>query len=250
VSRSHVALIIASLTVLISTACGVVEVVSVAPPTKVFATRTRVPTFTPTPDWTATPTSTDTATPTPTSTVTNTPAPTSTATPVPPTDTPRPTRKPAAPTDTPTPTAPPATPTPSVDFVVTKQDVMQVIVNGSCDWRHNIFVTVVDKAGAPIDGLTVGDKFNNVALKTGEKGPGQVTFDLWHNSLELLVQLDAAGNAVRSDTTRRLSSSAPEISDMIKGGVCKAEQECQAKLASNSFCYGHYAYEVTFQRTW
>lgn len=247
---SHVALTIAFFTLMIGTACGAVEVVSVAPPRKVAPTRTRVPTFTPTPDWTATPTPTETATPTPTPTVTQTPAPTSTVTPVPPTDTPRPTRRPAVPTDTPAPTEPAAPPTPSVDFVVTKQEVMPVIVNGSCDWRHNIFVTVIDQAGAPLDGVTVGDKFNNVELKTGDKGPGQVTFDLWHNSLELLVKRDGGGSPVRSDTTRRLSSDAPEISDMIKGGVCKGEQECRAKLASNSFCYGHYAYEVTFQRTW
>jgi hypothetical protein len=249
VTRSHIALFIAGLVLLSGSACGIAQMAALQPtPTKqTHPLRTLVPTFTPSPDATATPTPTDTPTDTPTPTVTSTPTETAT-----PTDTPRPanTPKPAVPTDTPTPTAPAATPTPEVDFVVTKQDVMKIIENGSCNWRQNIFVDVVDAGDKPINGLIVSDKWNNLTHVTGDKGPGKVVFDLWKNSLELFVKSDESGKPFRSQTTRRLSSDKPEISDMIKGGVCANEAECQAKIASNSFCYGHYAYEVTFKRTW
>jgi hypothetical protein len=252
-NKAHIAAMIAGLALVVGTACGVVEVTSVSSNTtahKAPPTRTLEPTFTSTPDWTATPTPTDTATPTPTPTVTDTP--TNTSTPEPPTDTPTATRtpRPAVPTATPTPVAPTDTPTPAVDFVVTKQDVMKIIENGSCNWRQNIYVTVVDKGGTPLDGLVVGDKWNNIELNTGDKGPGKCTFDLWKNSLELLVKREQSGKPYRSEITRRLSSDQPTIDDMIKGGVCKDEAECHAKIASNSYCIGHYAYEVTFQRTW
>ena len=248
-NRFRIPLVIAVLALGATTACGLIEIASVAPTAELPPTRTLEPTFTSTPDWTATFTPTSTFTPTPTPTQTATPAPTSTALP---TDTPEPssTPRPAVPTDTPTPELPTATPTPAVDFIVTKQDVMPVIVNGSCNWRHNIFVTVLDAAGEPLDGAVVADRWGNYELPSGDKGPGRVDFDLWKNSLELYVKLNPDGSEARSDMTRRLSSDAPEISDMIKGGVCKDDDECTAKIASNSFCYGHYAYEVTFQRTW
>ena len=248
-SRPSIVFMIAVLVLIVGTACGAVEFVSVAPTRQLPSTRTLVPTFTFTPDWTPTPTPTNTFTPTPTPTVTNTALPTDTPAP---TETPPPTAtlRPAVPTDTPTPELPTDTPTPSVDFLVTKQDVMQVIIDGGCNWRHNIFVTVVDINGEPLDGLIVADKFDNYALLTGSKGPGRADFDLWANSLELFVKSGEDGTPYRSEMTRRLSSDAPEISDMIIGGVCNKEAECQAKLASGSFCYGHYSYEVTFQRTW
>ncbi len=248
-NRLKVSLFVAAFVLMLGTACSAVQYVAYAPTPTLPPTRTLVPTFTATPEWTPTPTPTDT--PTPTATPTVTPTPTETPTSLP-TDTPTATRtpRPAEPTDTPTPELPTDTPTPSVDFIVTKQDVLPVIVDGSCNWRHNIFVTVVDKNGNPLDGVIVADKFGNYAMPSGDKGPGRVDFDLWKNSLELYVKQGVDGTPYRSEMTRRLSSDAPEISDMIIGGVCKNEEECKAKLASNSFCYGHYAYEVVFQRTW
>lgn len=248
-NRHHISLSIAILVLSLGTACSAVQYVAYAPTPTVPPTRTLVPTFTATPDWTPTPTPTETPTPTATPTVTQTSTETPTSLP---TDTPTATRtpRPAEPTDTPTPELPTDTPTPSVDFIVTKQDVLPVIVDGSCNWRHNILVTVVDKNGNPLDGIIVADKFGNYAMPSGDKGPGRVDFDLWKNSLELYVKQGQDGTPYRSEMTRRLSSDAPEIKDMIIGGVCKNEEECKAKLASNSFCYGHYAYEVVFQRTW
>lgn len=248
-SRAQTTLLIAVAVLTLGTACGVLQVAAV--PTAVPAaspTRTLVPTFTATPEWTPTPIPTSTFTPTSTPTVTPTELPTATPTEAP-TERPEPVDTPAplAPTDTPPPSD---TPTPAVDFVVAKQDVMRIIESGQCNWRHNIFVTVVDAAGTPIDGVVISDKFNNLTLTSGDKGPGMCTFDLWKNSLELFVKGDTSGKEYRSEMTRRLSSDAPEISDMITGGVCKDETECRYRLETNQFCYGHYAYEVTFKRTW
>jgi hypothetical protein len=150
----------------------------------------------------------------------------------------------------PEPPEPTVPPTPSIDFDVIKQDVKPVFINGGCNWEHNIYVTVIDKYGNPLDGLVVGDTFGNLELTSGSKGPGRVDFDLWGNTYELYVIRDEAGIPYRSAVTRRLSSSIPEIGDMINGGVCQEEAECQDKLDRMSFCFGHYSYEVVFQRTW
>jgi len=253
VTRAHTAAIIAAFVLLSGSACGVARLAGVRPtPRKpVSPTFTRAATFTPAPTLTTTPTPTSTDTPaltpspttTPTTAPSNTPLPTATATlkakPV----------RPAAPAATATTAAPAATPTVAFDFIVAQQDVMPVIENGGCGWRHSIFVTVVDANGAPIDGLVVSDKDDKVSFVTGDKGPGQVTFDLWKNGYDLYIKGDSSGKPVRSQTTRHLSSDKPEISDMIKGSVCKDEAECQAKIANFSYCFGHYAYEVTFKRT-
>ncbi len=255
-TRLHTALIIAGAVLLGSTACGVARLAAVQPAAKkqpalaeANAARTLVPTFTPSPDWTST--STPTNSPTAAPTATDTPVPTETDAPEP-TATVRPTSPPkaAAPTSTPVPTAPAATATATYDFIVAKQDVMPVIENGGCQGRHSIFVTVVDANNQPIDGLVVSDKDNTISFVSGEKGPGQVTFDLWKNGYDLYVKGDQSGQPVHSETTRHLSSDKPEISDMIKGGVCKDEAECQDKIAKFSYCFGHYAYEVTFKRTY
>lgn len=141
-------------------------------------------------------------------------------------------------------------PAPSIDFTVIKQDVRPVFANGGCNWQHNIYVTVIDKYGNPLDGLIVGDTYDNLELPTGSKGPGRVDFDLWGNTYELYVKRDEAGTPYRSAVTRRLSSSHPEIGDMINGGVCSEMTECQDKLDRMSYCFGHYSYDVVFQRTW
>ncbi len=145
---------------------------------------------------------------------------------------------------------PTATPTPALDFVVIKQDVLPVFVDGGCHWMHNIYVTVIDKHGNPLDGLVVGDTFDNLELVTGSKGPGRADFDLWANTLELYVKRGEDGTPYRSEVSRRLSSDHPEIGDMINGGVCQEEAECQDKLDRFSFCWGHYSYDLVFQRTW
>jgi len=226
------------------------------------------PTNTPSPSPTSTPTSTptDTATlaptDTPTPSPTHTPTPTPTSTPVPPTGTPTATLTPAPPADTPTPTLPP------FDFVVVHQRIWTneenggVSVNGSvtgCGYGHQIYVWVLDVAGNALDGVVIGDTYNNPKHISGEKGPGHAQYDLHMNGYELLVVEDTnAGRPVTSQVSWVLSANDWQIPIpwLIEGHYCATEEECLARRAdpetgsASSLCWGHYSYEIVFQRTW
>jgi hypothetical protein len=226
----------------------------------------------------STPTSTPTETPLPTPTPTNTPViPTSTSTLVveaPPdtsteeptpteTVTPEPvaTNTPPPPTNTPEPTP---TPRPEFDFVITKLRMLTKEENGGCVGMHNIFVTVVDAAGGPIKGVELGDAWNAVpGVVTGHKGdnkPGLAVYDLYKNGFKIFVKNDpTAGRPVTSQMTELLSSNDWEIGipRLIEAGYCPDEPTCRvlwnsgvAGQGNNSLCWGHYSWEVTFQRAW
>ncbi len=229
------------------------------------------PTYTPSPTYTPTHTPTPLPTDTPTPLPTDTPAATPTETPLPATDTP--TAGPPTPTRTPTPAPPTDTPTPTpppYDFVVahlrlrTNEENGGVSANGSlqaCGFGQNIFVTVVDAAGNPLDGVVIGDTFNNESLKriTGSKGPGKAEYDLWKNGYSLLVIADpGAGRPVTSQISELMSSNDWEIPIpwLIEAHYCANEGECVSRRAdpervgNNTLCWGHYSYEITFRRTW
>jgi hypothetical protein len=224
---------------------------------------TPTPTLTPTP--TATPTSPPTATPTPTSTQTPTLTPTSTSsptrTPIPtatqiPTVTPTPT---PANTPTPVPIPPTSTPTetpkPAVDFRIASWRLWPLAMNSGCaKGMHIIFIHVLDVNGQPLDGVVVGDSWNNVEITTGNKGPGKTEIDLWTNTMEIMVKRDAAtGQPYTSEVSFPVSSFLTTIPDeqMIQAGYCANEIECQWKRQNESYyCGGHYSWEVIFQRTW
>jgi hypothetical protein len=90
-----------------------------------------------------------------------------------------------------------------------------------------------------------------VELVTGSKGPGQAHFDLWKNTMEVIVKRDEASKQpFTSEKTRPLSSINPEIPDMIAGGYCDDEADCSRRLSTNQYCVGHFSYEVVFQRQW
>lgn len=191
---------------------------------------------------------------------TDTPVPTET--PVPPTDTPIPAPPtPAPPTDTPTPEP---TPTPSVDFVIQKVRFFSKEENGGCVGMHNIFVTVIDAAGNPIKGVELADTWGAVpGIYTGHKGddqPGLAVYDLYKNGLHIFVKSDpTAGREVTSEVTDLLSTNDWEIGIplLIQGGYCPDEATCNVlwnsgvnNVGNNSLCWGHYSWEVIFQRTW
>jgi hypothetical protein len=209
-----------------------------------------------------------------TATPTRTPVPappTHTPTPIP-SDTPIP-----LPSDTPTllPTgtpllltqAPSPTPTP-YDFVVVQQRMWTNEENGGvsqdgtvigCGYGHQIYVWVIDAAGNPLDGVVIGDPFNNPRHISGEKGPGHAVYDLHMNGYRLMVVEDTgAGRPVTSELSPVMSSNDWEIPIpwLIGAHYCATEEECLARRAdpnrvgSNSLCWGHYSYEITFQRTW
>jgi hypothetical protein len=195
-------------------------------------------------------------------------SPTPTDTPLPPTNTPLPTVGPTSiPTDTPIP--PTNTPEPAVaassefDFVITKQRLLTKEENGGCLGMHSIFVTVTDAAGNPIKGAEMGDVWGNPGPTTGHKGddqPGQAVYDLYKNGLKIFVKNDpTAGRQVTSQVTELLSTNDWEIGipKLMEAGYCPDEGTCRVLWNSgtfgegnNSLCWGHYSWEVTFQRSW
>jgi hypothetical protein len=120
-------------------------------------------------------------------------------------------------------------------------------------------VWVLDAAGNPLDGVVIGDAFNNPRHISGEKGPGHAQYDLHMNGYELQVVEDTnAGRPITSETSHVLSSNDWQIPIpwLIEGHYCATEEECIARradpdgLGSNSLCWGHYSFEIVFQRTW
>jgi hypothetical protein len=203
--------------------------------TAVPPTNTPLPTVTPLP--TETPLPTDTP-----SLPTDTPPPTATALPTepPPTNTPRP-----AATSTPAPPTP--TPKPQVDFRVKE---IVAFEDGSLTRSgfHNVYLTVVDAGGAPIDGAVV-EEFNNqptTQVVTGDKGPGKTEFTMYAGDYRFKVVGDTAGQSYRSEETHVLSIvfGHQVWDDLIRGGICTDEAACRALGPM------HFSYNVTFQRTW
>lgn len=215
-----------------------------------------------TPTSTPTPTVPPTPTPLPTDTPTTTPVP-PTDTPVPPTDTPVaevPTDTPAPPpptlgppTDTPEPTATPEPPKPVVDYVVADAYLIPNPSYGGCPGAHSIYVTVVDAAGNPLDGVIVEDTGRAVPPKaSGEKGPGKLEYDLWKNGFSLQVTKNQDGSPATSDITPKLSSVDGDIPDewLVQANYCRDLADCAQRKSTNQLCLGHYAYNVTFKKTY
>ena len=235
-------------------------------------TPTSTSTVTNTPTWT--PTSTCTATPTPTDTPTS-PPPTPTFTPQPPTATPTPrppTPKPRLPTATPAsqqPSAPPVTapstaiptapPPAGVDFKVVKQRMFSNVENGGdsqgCGYNHTMYLTVQDINGTLLDGvvLMVSWSGGEQEIVTGKKGPGKADFPMY-GSYRVKVVRDTSGRGYSSERTRTLDSYRPTLDDLIAGGYCldKTVAECAElrDIGPGQLCWGHYSYEVVFQRQW
>ncbi len=226
-------------------------------------TATMTPTALPAPSDTPVPTNTplSTATPVPTDTPlpptgvppTDTPLP-PTDTPAPPTDTPLPpTDTPAPPTDTPqprptnTPIKPTHTATPKVDFKVKE---IVAFVDGSLtkSGLHNVYFTVLDAGGAPIDGIIIQEVNNQPPTQviSGDKGPGKAEFTMWASDYRFKVVGNTGGQTFSSETTHVLSVLYEHAiwDDLIRGGICADEASCRALGPI------HYSYNVTFQRTW
>ena len=217
------------------------------------------PTSAPTPTLPPTATTASTDTPVPV----DTPIPTDTSvpadTPVPndapiPTDTPEPpTATLGPPTNTPEPTATPEPTQPAVDFVITEAYLKPNPAYNSCPGEHQIFVTIVDANGSPLDGVTVEDTFRAVPPHiSGEKGPGKLEYDLWNNGFALEITKKQDGSPAKSEVTPKMSSWDEDIPNewLIEANYCRDMQDCLQRKSSNQLCRGHYAYNVTFKRTY
>jgi hypothetical protein len=235
-----------------------------ATPTKTprpLFTSTHTPTAMPLPTDTPLPTTVPTEIP-PTDTVAPPTEPPPTATPLPPTEAP-PTEVPATetaippteapPTNTPqpkptnTPPPPTNTPKPQVDFRV-KEIVAFEDGSLTSTGLHNIYFTVVDAGGAPIDGIILKDANNQPGeeVTTGNKGPGRTEFTMWAADYRFKVIGNVSGKAFTSETTHVLSVLHGHAvwDDLIRGGICSDPAACEAMGSI------HYSYNVTFQRTW
>jgi hypothetical protein len=212
----------------------------------------------PSPLSTDTPLPTDTPVP-PTDTPFPTDTPLPTNTPVPPTDTPAPVDTAAPPTDTPPPptntprpavtntASPPTnTPKPNVDFRIKE---IVAFEDGSLTKTgfHNIYFSVVDAGGAPLDGIILVEVNNQppVEVVTGDKGPGKTEFTMYAGDYRFKVAGDTNGQTFSSEETHVLSIVFGHAvwDDLIRGGICTDAASCQAMGPM------HYSYNVTFQRT-
>ena len=125
--------------------------------------------------------------------------------------------------------------------------------NGGCLGKHQIFVTVVDAAGTPLDGVTVEDTFQAVPPHaSGEKGPGKLEYDLWKNGFSLHVTKKADGSPATSQVTDKLSSVDEDIPVewLLQAHYCNSIEDCTTRKNTNQLCRGHYSYSVTFQRAY
>jgi len=81
-------------------------------------------------------------------------------------------------------------------FAIVEQRMLTVEENGGCLGNHEIFVTVLDVNGNPLDGVIVGDTFDNIEVASGDKGPGATEVTLWMNSMSLKVKRHIDGTAI------------------------------------------------------
>jgi outer membrane biosynthesis protein TonB len=166
---------------------------------------------------------------------------------VPPTNTAAPPTSPPPAQPTNTTTAPTNTPQPGVDFRV--QEIV-AFEDGSlsASGLHNIYFTVLDANGAPLDGIVLKEVNNQPAqeVATGSKGPGKAEFTMWAADYRFEVDRGASGAPVSSETTHVLSVLFRHAvwDDLIAGGICSDPTSCEALGPI------HYSYNVTFQRAW
>ena len=174
-----------------------------------------------------------------------------------PTQAPRPTAAPQ-PTSAPVavqPTQPPA-PQTGGGYALTSFRLRPVNSDAQrCDGGdHNIFVTVVDAGGNPIDGVRVRENYTGEVKVTGVKGPGRAEWDIYRGGGGVVQIVDENNNPL-SDPTPGMSADWPPIDLLYAAGYCNCKphpdkESCRADLESKNyfFAVGHYVYEVTFQR--
>ena len=123
--------------------------------------------------------------------------------------------------------------------------------------EHNIFVTVVDPGGAPIDGVRIREVFTGIVHVTGEKGPGRVDYDIYMNGGGQVEVVDEANNPLSPQT--RGHERQPARLGFVPGRRILQLQaypdvdSCRAGWEARDFRYmpnSHYVYDVVFQRTY
>jgi hypothetical protein len=168
-----------------------------------------------------------------------------------PTVAPQPTSAPAV-----QPTSPPAQPTGGYALVGFRLRPVGSDAQRCDGGDHNIFVTVVDAGGNPIDGVRVQEIFTGEVKVTGAqgKGAGRAEWDIYRGGGGVVQVVDENNNPL-SQQTPGMSADWPAFDLMDAAGYCNCKPHpdaasCRADLESKNyfFAVGHYVYEVTFQR--
>jgi len=122
--------------------------------------------------------------------------------------------------------------------------------------EHNIFVSVVDANGSPINGQRVREIFTGSIQVTGDqgKGDGRVEYDIYRGGGGVVELVDGAGNAI-SPQSRGMSDDWPDFDLMLAAGYCTCKPHpdpasCEADLQNKTYLFavGHYVYDVVFRR--
>jgi hypothetical protein len=125
---------------------------------------------------------------------------------------------------------------------------------GGCGMNHTMYISLIDINGNPVDAvLNVAWPGGEQDIVTGEKGPGKAEWPMY-GSYWVKVLRDPSGREYTSEVTREMSSHHPALEDLVSGGYCleRSIEEC-SELRDRGIgylCYGHYSYEVVFQRQW
>lgn len=139
------------------------------------------------------------------------------------------------------------------DFCITYQAMVPIWENGGCIGNHSIYVTVLEglPPGRPLDGIVVGDTFNNVEVASGSKGPGQAELTLWMNTMSVKVKRHIDGTEYTSEESFPFTSHDELIPAEVlaANGYCDGSVEkCRVAQQHNQVCRGHYSYRVTFHK--
>lgn len=139
------------------------------------------------------------------------------------------------------------------DFCVTYQTMVPIGENGGCIGNHSIYVTVLEgpPPGRPLDGVVIGDTFNNIEVASGDKGPGHAEVTLWMNSMSLKVKRHINGTPFTSEESFSFTSHDELIPAEVlaANGYCDGDVEkCRWAQQNNQVCRGHYSWRVTFHK--
>jgi len=139
------------------------------------------------------------------------------------------------------------------DFCITYQAMVPIWENGGCIGNHSIFVTVLQgpPPGKPLDGIVLGDTFNNVEVASGSKGPGQAEFTLWMNTMSVKVKRHIDGHEFTSEESFPFTAHDELIPAEVlaASGYCDSSVEkCRVAQNHNQVCRGHYSWKVTFHK--
>jgi hypothetical protein len=139
------------------------------------------------------------------------------------------------------------------DFCVTYQTMVSIEENGGCVGNHSIYITVLEgpPPGKPMDGVIIGDTYNNVEMVSGSHGPGRTEITLWMNSMMLIAKRNVDGTPYTSEESFNFTSHDELIPAEVlaeKGYCGGSVEQCEHDRQHNGVCRGHYSWRVTFHK--